>query len=327
MKLVIDKFKIITDKKITQPVKIVACSDLHAGESFLNSGQMNLKSTIRGIKEILGVDLIVVVGDLVNNPHSLKTARVMSNLRRFLEEAGKIAPVLIVNGNHDLYLESKKTKELYQSLGEIPNVEILDNKQKRIGKNLVVTGFSPAHSAYGLIKHGRISRKVAIKDFKKAKFKFSEEDFNVILTHSPYSLANKVVLKKMPKVFRDGDVMLSGHLHNGMLFSGNVEWMRKYFNKAGDKSLVRRIFGKSLDKGIWLVPKTVFLIGLCRGARLVGRGEIGRTILPSSKEYVEILAEDKEKMVQMTMKGINKYSVASGVMAKPSIIELIIEGK
>lgn len=327
MKLVIDKFKVTTSKEVKKPFRVVVLADLHVGESFLNAGAINLRATMRGVQKIKEIDLIVVVGDLVNNAQSFKVPRVMKSLQRFLTGLGKIAPVLVVNGNHDLYMGSERTRELYESLGELAGVEILDNKQKVVAPGIMVTGFSPRHGAYGVIRHGKLARMAVVKDYLASGLEFDAKKFNIVLTHSPYSLTNKRVMKKLPEIYEGADVVLSGHLHNGLLISRNVEFLRRYFNGLSPNSVFGRTLLRSVDKGFCLVPKTIFMIGLCRGARLVGGGKVGRCVLPSSKEYAEINLgrKHRSKLVQITTKGVNKFSMLSGVLTRPSVVELLIE--
>ena len=63
----------------------------------------------------------------------------------------------------------------------------------------------PQHEAYRLSKHGTTAERLVTEDFKKAGFKFREEDFNLVLTHSPYSLVNSVIFEKFPDFFKNRD--------------------------------------------------------------------------------------------------------------------------
>lgn len=327
MRLVIDRFKIKTPKEIEKSFKLVVCSDLHVGESPVNSGVLNLYSTLKGIQKIKNIDLIAVAGDLVNNAHSLRTPLAMKNLKTFLRTLGEQAPVVIVNGNHDIYMSGRRTREAFQKLGEIPNVTIVDNLQKRIGKNLVITGFSPRHGAYKLLKHGRSSHRIAFHDYKESGLKFNPKNFNIILTHSPHSLTNRLAVKELPEVYQTADLIVSGHLHNGLLFSGHVAWLNRYVNELMPTNILKKLLIKFSDWGFWVDPKTSFLINLCRGARLVGEGKIGRCILPGVKDYetISLAGENKNKLVQVVTKGVNKWVIGPGLLTRPSVVELVIE--
>ena len=137
MRLVIDRFKIKTPKEIEKSFKLVVCSDLHVG-SPVNSGVLNLYSTLKGIQKIkCWPDCNS--GDL-GTTHSEDT---IGYEKTFLKTLSEQAPVVIVNGNHDIYMSGRERERL-SKLGEIPNVNIVDNLQQRIGKNLVIAGFTTA---------------------------------------------------------------------------------------------------------------------------------------------------------------------------------------
>jgi len=325
MRLVVDKFKVITDKKLKKPLRVVFISDTHFGEHPLTAGKWNGNSTLKGLRKLGKIDLILFGGDYVNSALVFKMRYPLKNFTDFLKACAEIAPVIMIRGNHDLYLNNRATEEIYQKFGSIENVTLLDNAQMKF-KGIEITGFTPRHSSYDLIKHGKRSHKITMEDFGGAKFKFKKEDFNLIVTHSPYSLTNKRALREFPEVFENSDVVISGHLHNGAFASKNFEGLTRKSNNKSSKHLLRI----SIDKGIWLDPKTGFVANHCRGAKLVGEEKIGRAILPSSKNYIEIdlrKEENRKKLVQVTGKGIHKFSVIPLFPGRPSIVELVIDNE
>lgn len=324
MRLVVDKFEVLTDKKIPRSIKIVLISDIHAGDSPIFSGKFNMNSTLRGLKKIRKIDGFALCGDFVNNAKSWLNPYVMKNFINFVEKAATIAPVFLVRGNHDIYMASKRTEEKYQELGKIKNVFLIDNKQIDLF-GIKITGFSPRHETYDLVKHGRKSQYVATEDFKNASFEFEKEEFNLIFTHSPYSLMNKTAMEALPDFFEKCDVVLSGHLHNGLMSSGNIEKVQNRINKADPVSKIKKFVIKNIDAGIWFSPKTGFMVSHCRGAKKVSEEKIERVFLPSSKKYTRIfLSKNERKFIQITGKGINKYPVFPLIEGRPSVVELKI---
>jgi len=200
MRLVVDKFKVITDKKLKKPLRVVFISDTHFGEHPLTAGKWNGNSTLKGLRKLGKIDLILFGGDYVNSALVFKMRYPLKNFTDFLKACAEIAPVIMIRGNHDLYLNNRATEEIYQKFGSIENVTLLDNAQMKF-KGIEITGFTPRHSSYDLIKHGKRSHKITMEDFGGAKFKFKKEDFNLIVTHSPYSLTNKRALREFPEVF------------------------------------------------------------------------------------------------------------------------------
>ena len=328
MRLVIDKFKIKTDKPLKKDFKVLVCSDLHAGESILVPGVLNFYSLLKSLSRIKDIDVIALTGDFVNNAQCYANPRAKKNLHTLITELAKHAPVVMVRGNHDLIMTSKKTEKLYQAYDKIPNVYLLDNKQMKIG-DVNIIGFSPRHASYDLLKHGKRSYKITMEDFRKANLKYKPNEVNITLTHSPHSLCNKTAVRLIPDFYKNNDVILSGHLHNGTFFVGNTEWFRKKYNNLKSTSHFKNYIIRVMDKGVWVDPKTGFVTGLCRGGRYVGAGKIDRMYLPSSKEYIEfdLTGEHKKQCVQITSKGINKYPIMPLIAGRPSVTEIIITGK
>jgi len=313
MRLAIDKYKIITDKKMDRPVKVVLISDVHISENVLTGDFLNINSLLRDLKNIKNIDIFALCGDFVNSASKLKNPKIHNRLTDFVKHLSRIAPVVMVRGNHDLYNNDLETEKLYQSLSELRNVTLLDNAQMRFG-DIVITGFTPRHEAYDLVKHGKRSHTITIEDYKRENFVLAADDFNLLLTHSPYSFTNKQSERELPEVYEKGDLILSGHLHNGLFMSGNYGVVGKILDNT-----------KLVDLGFWVDPKTGFTSRHCRGAKFVGENRIGRTILPSSSGYTELhSSEYPHRLVQITGKGINKFSTLPLVVGRPSVVEIII---
>ena len=327
MKLVVDKFEVLTDKKLEKPLKVVLISDVHAGNLPLMSGKINLNSTIKGLKKLRKIDFFAFCGDFLNNALSWNGSRAEDNFKNFVKEVAKIAPVILVRGNHDVFGGNKEVEENYHKLEKLENVTLLDNKQMKL-LGIKITGFAPRHEAYDLSKHGEMAQEIATEEFKKEHFLLDEKDFNLILTHSPYNLTNRVILKELPELFEKGDVILSGHLHNGLMPSRNFEFITKHFNKTTPKTKWQKFWARNIDTGIWFGMKTGFVISHCRGAKTVGEGKISYPVLPSSKKFVKIdLTKEKNKLVQIIGKSVTKYFFLPIVQGRPSVVELKISPK
>lgn len=327
MRLAVDKFEVLTDKKLEKPLRVVLVSDVHAGNLPLMSGKINFNSTLKGIKKMRKIDFFAFCGDFLNNAQSWRGTPAEKHFVEFTQELAKIAPVILVRGNHDIFEGDERTEENYQKLEKLENIILLDNKQMKL-LGIKITGFTPRHEVYDLGKHGEMAQKISVQDFKKEHFWFDEEDFNLILTHSPYNITNKTMLRDYPEIFEKGDVILSGHLHNGLMPSGNFEFITRYFNKLKPKNKLQKFWARNIDTGIWFGMKTGFVISHCRGAKLAGEGKIGYPILPSSKRFVKIdLTKEKNKLVQIIGKSISKYFFLPILQGRPSVVELKISPK
>lgn len=323
MRLVIDKYEAITQKKLEKPLKIVLISDIHVAKKRILIEDFNLKRVLKGVKKISGIDFFVLGGDYVNTAKDYLDERAKNSLFDFVRSLAKIAPVVMIKGNHDVYFRTKKTDAVYSEFLKIENTFLVDNKQIEMS-GIKITGFSPSRETYHARKHGKHAQTLALDQFKKCKFNFNEKDFNLILTHSPLMLANKTMEKEAKDFFEKSDIILSGHLHNGLIASRNSELILKILKNENSRSPFKKVLKRYADSGIWYGYKTCFLIRGCRGARYFGLNN-NTVYLPSSKNYSKLkLFEHEKEAVQITTKAVNKYAVVPLFAGRPSVLELKI---
>ncbi|MBR3368193.1 metallophosphoesterase [Candidatus Saccharibacteria bacterium] len=323
MRLVIDKYEAFTDKKIKKPLKIVLISDTHLAKNKMLFEKINLRSTLKGIEKIKSIDFFVLDGDYVNTAKDYLDNDTFNFFVDFIKKLAKIAPVIMVRGNHDLYFRTNRTDETYRQLQKLDNVTLLENEQIDF-LGLRITAFLPPRESFHATKYGRHSMLISHEDFKKKHFVFNEEDFNLVLTHSPLSLSNKYMEEKSKDFFKKCDVVLSGHMHNGLIFSRNLEWIVKMLKNENSKNPFKKTTKRYADSGFWYVYKTFFLIRGCRGARYFGLNN-NTVYLPSSKEYSPLkLYDHKNESVQIITKAVNKYAVIPFYVGRPSVVELKI---
>lgn len=326
MRLVVDKFEVLTNKKLSKPLKVVFISDTHLCRNIFLRENFNLWSTLRGLKKIDKIDFFVLGGDYINTAKDYLNERTLNTFKTFLTELTKHAPVIMIKGNHDSYFKTKKSEEIYASFANMNNIFLLDNKQVEMF-GIKITGFSPSRETYHASKYGRHAQLIAREQFKAEGFKFNEDDFNLILTHSPMSLSNQIMEEKGKLFYRKADVVLSGHMHNGLILSRNFELFHKITRTKRFDTWLSRLVKKYADSGFWYVYKTLFMIRWCRGARFFGNGD-DNVLLPSSKNYAQLdLSEHPEEALQIVAKGINKYAVIPLYTGRPSVVELKITPK
>lgn len=326
MRLVVDKFEVLTNKKLSKPLKVVFISDTHLCRNVFLRENFNIWSTIRGLKKIDDVDFFVLGGDYINTARDYLNERTLNTFKIFLNFLTERAPVIMIKGNHDVYFKTKKSEEIYESFANIKNVFLLDNKQIEMF-GIKITGFSPSRETYHATKYGRHTQLITREQFKAENFKLNEDDFNLILTHSPLSLSNRLMEEKGKLFYRKADVILSGHMHNGLVFSRNFEMIHKITQTKRFNSWFSRLIRKYADSGFWYVYKTLFMVRECRGARFFGKGD-DDVLLPSSKKYAKLdLDERPNETLQIISKGVNKYAVIPFYTGRPSVIELKITPK
>lgn len=171
-----------------EEVRLVLISDMHLGvfhgEKFLRK--------IMGVVLAQKPDLVVIPGDLINDPSVAQLKEMFAPLKNFP------VPIYAVTGNHDSkkpgYHESEKVREALRRAG----VQTIDNAQAIFEK-----GFVRLH-LYGLsdLMEGKA-------DFSVLE-KMRSNQHNIIVAHNPdaaYQIEDILPAK----------LILSGHTHAGQI--------------------------------------------------------------------------------------------------------------
>ena len=144
----------VRSNKIASPIKIVQISDLH--DALYGEAQIGLRDAIQAQSP----DWIAVTGDLFNR----KKPKACRNAFDLIEAAVKIAPVYVVEGNHEVALG--EIGEQYLSETERRGAAVLrDERTALLGLNVI-----------GL-------RQRAERDTLRAMI--DPERFNLVLCHRP----------------------------------------------------------------------------------------------------------------------------------------------
>ena len=167
----------VNSKKIKTQARILHISDTHEKTFLFNNSYLLYK-----IKKI-NPDIIIHTGDFINITEDLEPS---INL---LTQISQIAPVYIVQGNHDV----KRWKEFKESIKNIENVYVLDNKEIYLEEyNINLIGLTNSFSE-------------EVKYIQKNNI--DENKYNICLIHK----ADHFKFLKTNKF----DYFLSGHTHGG----------------------------------------------------------------------------------------------------------------
>lgn len=188
-------------------LKIALFSDLHYSDRF------NIKildEIINRIKK-LNPDYICIPGDIIEE--SIYGDDILYD---FFKALSKKTKVIISLGNHDISI-FKKRKQIYKpnnkwflKLNNLKNVFVLDNEQL-IDNNITFTGYTLAIEDKYYDNPDRF-----LNDLKKLNFNLNKENYNILLCHSPQCISNnKNILNN--KFIKEQDLILCGHMHNGMV--------------------------------------------------------------------------------------------------------------
>jgi len=173
----------LSSNKLTKPLKITQITDFHSNENI------NLEKLFSSIGEF-EPDIIVITGDLID----YKT-RDLTLAFEILKQSKVITPkVYFVNGNHET--NHILSKEFNEGLGKY-GIKTLDNTTEVIdvkGDKINLLGVS------FFAEKG---------DFEAVFRDISEDNYNVLLSHSPN--------RPIKFINNNTDLILSGHTHGGQI--------------------------------------------------------------------------------------------------------------
>ena len=219
--------------KKSQP-KICVISDIHFSYRVKDEKLESLRKKL----EDRNPDYIFIPGDLVDSNNMIEKESEENRLLNWLKSLGKIATVLISEGNHDVYKKSSKehrkktgdkwevikNKDFIKKVNELENVHYLDNEAYE-DKNIYVLGLSLSEHYYCLLKTDKEKNpspsgedvnqflkeldnlnQNLITNLPKGKLKFA-------LIHSPMHLSDFRIKAELAEF----DFTISGHMHNGLV--------------------------------------------------------------------------------------------------------------
>lgn len=208
--------------------KIALFSDIHYDENYdLNK----FKLIIDNLKENKP-DFICISGDIIDYSSMIKKES-MNHLKEFVKNLSLIATTIVALGNHDISNKTKSKRIIgdiedvnnwFLNLNTIENVYYINNKSI-IRNDLCFTSYNPPFEYY---KGRQENTKLFIYDIDK-KINLKPSYYNILLCHSPVNVFKTEVLKKSKEI-KKADLILSGHMHNGLVF--------KLFDKKGTMGLI-----------------------------------------------------------------------------------------
>lgn len=206
--------------------RICLISDIHFSYNY----DLNLFAKIIDNISINKPDFICIPGDIVDSSDILFTDK-KDILTDFIKNLSKICPVILSKGNHD---ETKLIKrkgtyllndEYFMSLNTLENVYYLNNKTL-VRDNITFTGLSLSYDYYYGDTHEDNS--IFIKEIDSLN-KIDIAKYNILLCHSPRNVLVDSTIKNS-KMIKKFDLVLSGHIHNGLVFN--------FLDKKGSRGFI-----------------------------------------------------------------------------------------
>jgi len=202
----------IKSNKITSNVSFVFLSDIHLGSNSIK----HLKKIILVIKN-KNYDFILLGGDLIDS-----SSFDLSSLKIIKENIS--CPIYFVTGNHEYYIKNSNSK-----IKEINNIGI----KHLSNNNLEINDINLIGIDDNLDKN---------KQIEIVKNKYLRDKFNLTLIHKP---------SIWDKIYKESDLMLAGHTHNGQIFPFNFFVKLQFKYKYGLYSLNNSKLYVSSGVGTW----------------------------------------------------------------------------
>lgn len=270
-----------TSNKIKKDLRIVLLSDIHFSKYFKIDNLNLILDNIRKIKP----DYICVPGDIIDEVIVLYDDKLKEIIIHFFKYLATINKVFITLGNHDIKDKNNDSIIFFNEIGKIKNIYLL-NDTYYIDNNVVINGCNLPYEYY-YNKKNEDDYAVMLEHLNKIKLYFSDKLYNICLVHSPNGMLNK----KIRNYFKKCDLMLCGHMHNGLVF----KWLDKLIkNNYGIVSPNRRLFPK-LARGYKKIGNTSLVIsgGITKLSNCSGKIlRIFNGVYPISINVIEVVREE-----------------------------------
>lgn len=222
-------------------LNIKQIGDIHFNRSFSLDQLLKLEKIILD----KNTDYIIFTGDIIDSTKSVKDKKQRQILREWFKKISKNKKVIIELGNHDISKSYDNRKSwasdteetFWEEISKLKNIWFLPNDVFYKDKYIYVTGINPSLYYYENTNL-KESKKDILYTFEHDDKHFSNLDsdkLNIFISHSPIHMSDKEVLKYI----KEFDLILSGHMHNGLVFP----FMEKIFPKnRGIISPLRDVF-------------------------------------------------------------------------------------
>ena len=216
--LKINNYK-LTSNKITKDQSILLIADIHLWDNYNDELIKNVIEKVSKLKP----SIICLCGDIIDEFRYLEKENNEQYLLKFLNDLAAISPTLITLGSHDYFnRKALNTGNIsYDSIkywhklikkNNNKNLILLDNEIYE-NLNIRVIGYTPSRDYFKECENQNILIKEINDNFKKIS---KDNKYTILMCHTPRRI-NKVTLEKI-KIASSIDLVLSGHMHDGLVF-------------------------------------------------------------------------------------------------------------
>lgn len=238
--LKVKKYNLI-NKKINNKQKILLIADIH----LCNDYNINILDDIINNVKIQKPNFICICGDIIDEFSVLEKKENEILLLNFLNELSKYAITLLTISSHDYCnLKKYKTGNISSESIKYWHNMIKKNKNNRVilldnsiyeNDLFNIIGYTPSRDYF----KSHESEEVLIKEIN-CKFKnINKDKYTILMCHSPLKIKKKTL--EQIKIINSVDLILSGHMHDGLLFP----FFKKLPTTIGLVSPQKKLFPKN----------------------------------------------------------------------------------
>ena len=221
-----ERYVIDTMGKISKDTKISLMSDFHFSERTEHNRIIKLIDDVEKEQP----DYIFLLGDIINDGKNVNN--IFRNVSFYLNLIGTLAPVYMVYGNHDVMVKNNDNWDEFVNddyvsmLKGIYNMRVLDDESVMLRENIGLVGIKLPFSYYQNYSEDS-SKCLEIMNDKVNNHLLDNifnSSFNIFLTHTPNNFFDKEFYLKLLDTIKNDinrnvnfDVLIAGHLHNGLI--------------------------------------------------------------------------------------------------------------
>lgn len=185
-------YRVVLDKPMTQPLRVLVVSDLHLGR-WIGNAQLD---KLEAIAQAERPDVVLIAGDLVDDVPDIY---LRDHMGRHLQRLRAPLGVYAVLGNHDNYRQVQgKIVGAFEQAG----VKVLRDESALVGGRFWLVGRRDDNEA-----------RLPLRELMSAHIAASPLPV-LVLDHEPTQVAANAQTAM--------DVQISGHTHGGQIFPGTV---------------------------------------------------------------------------------------------------------
>jgi len=218
---------------VKHELKFLLISDIHFSNKLSSKKLQAITKQAREKQP----NYILIAGDLIDSLNAIISDSDLKRLTSWLEQLGKIAPVLIGLGNHDFYRKNpthrhvfskqhqwfaEKNQRYYDALNAIDNVQLLNN-QSYEDQHVYIFGFTQSPEYYQFDSDNRRVNSngenldIMLSDLsaidQKLISNLPKNKPKLAIIHSPIYLDTP----EITPLLQEFDFLISGHMHNGIV--------------------------------------------------------------------------------------------------------------